>query len=52
MLTAERRQAITRLLQEQGAVRVANLSARFGVSPSTIRRDLQRLARQGLLERG
>jgi len=52
MLTAERRQAIARLLQEQGTVRVANLSARFGVSPSTIRRDLQKLARQGLLERG
>ncbi|UCC64169.1 MAG: DeoR/GlpR transcriptional regulator [Anaerolineae bacterium] len=51
MLTAERRQAIVQLLQEQGVVRVADLSARFGVSPSTIRRDLQRLARQGIVER-
>lgn len=50
-LTAERRQAIARLLQEQGAARVADLSARFGVSRSTIRRDLQKLARQGLIER-
>ena len=52
MLTAERRRAIARLLHEQGVVRVANLSARFGVSSSTIRRDLQKLARQGLIERG
>ena len=51
VLTAERRQAIARLLREQGAVRVADLSARFGVSPSTIRRDLQKLAQQGLVER-
>jgi len=51
LLTAERRQAIARLVQEQGAARVADLSVRFGVSPSTIRRDLQRLARQGILER-
>jgi DeoR/GlpR family transcriptional regulator of sugar metabolism len=51
MLTAERRQAIAQLLQEQGVVRVADLSAHFGVSPSTIRRDLQKLAQQGLVER-
>lgn len=52
MLTAERRGAIAQLLQEQGVVRVADLSARFGVSPSTIRRDLQKLAQQGLIVRG
>jgi DeoR/GlpR family transcriptional regulator of sugar metabolism len=51
VLTAERRQAIARLLQEQGVVRVADLSVRFGVSSSTIRRDLQRLAQQGVVER-
>ena len=48
----ERRQAIARLLQEQGAVRVVDLSARFGVSPSTVRRDLQKLAQQSPVERG
>lgn len=52
MLTAERRQTIARLLREQGAVRVSDLSARFDVSPSTVRRDLQKLAQQGLVERG
>jgi DeoR family transcriptional regulator of aga operon len=51
-LTAERRLAIKQLLREQGTVRVADLSARFGVSPSTIRRDLQILAQQDLIERG
>jgi len=51
-LTAERRLTIKQLLQEQGTVRVADLSARFGVSPSTIRRDLQILTQQDLIERG
>ncbi len=40
MLSAKRRQAIAQLIREQGAVQVAALSARFGVSASTIRRDL------------
>lgn len=52
MLAVERRQAIAQLLQEQGAVRVTDLNAQFGVSLSTIRRDLQKLAQQGLIERG
>ena len=52
MLAAERRQAIARLLRKLGAVRVSDLSERFDVSPSTIRRDLQKLAQQGLVERG
>jgi DeoR/GlpR family transcriptional regulator of sugar metabolism len=52
VLAAERRQDIARLLREQGAVRVIDLSERFGVSPSTVRRDLQKLAQQGLIERG
>ena len=51
MLTEERRQAIAQLLQEHGVVRVSDLSARFSVSSSTIRRDLQKLAQQGLIER-
>jgi len=51
VLAAERRLAIARLLLEQGAVHVADLSVRFGVSLSTIRRDLQKLAQKGLIER-
>jgi DeoR/GlpR family transcriptional regulator of sugar metabolism len=51
MLTTERRQAIEKLLRERGTVQVSDLSARFGVSPSTIRRDLQKLAQHGLVER-
>jgi DeoR/GlpR family transcriptional regulator of sugar metabolism len=51
VLAVERRETITRLLQKQGAVRVADLSEKFGVSLSTIRRDLQKLAQQGLIER-
>lgn len=51
MLSAERRQAIAQLIREQGAVQVAALSARFGVSASTIRRDLEELEQQGLARR-
>lgn len=48
----EDRQAhILRLLAEQGSVRVGELSRQFGVSQVTIRTDLQRLAREGLLVR-
>lgn len=51
MLSAERRQAIAQLIRERGAVQVAALSTRFGVSASTIRRDLEALERQGLAHR-
>lgn len=51
VLTAERRQTIAQLLKERGTVRVADLSDRFDVSPSTIRRDLQKLEEQGVIER-
>ena len=47
MLGAERRKVIRKLLREQGAVYVPDLSQRFHVSPSTIRRDLEWLAAQG-----
>jgi len=48
MLSAERRQAIAQLIRDQGAVQVADLSTRFQVSASTIRRDLEILEREGL----
>jgi DeoR/GlpR family transcriptional regulator of sugar metabolism len=48
VLSAERRQAIAQLIRERGAVQVATLSDRFGVSASTIRRDLEELEQQGL----
>lgn len=51
MLTAERQQAIRQLLDQQGTVQVAELSERFGVSRSTIRRDLLQLERAGLIRR-
>ena len=51
MLKAERRVAILKLVQEQGAVHVPDLSQRFQVSPSTIRRDLEWLAVQEEIRR-
>ncbi len=51
MLKAERRTAILKLLQERGVVHVPELSQRFQVSASTIRRDLERLDAQGELQR-
>ena len=44
MLVAERREAILKLVQTEGSVYVPELSQRFHVSPSTIRRDLEWLA--------
>jgi len=51
VLTSQRRQTIVRWLQQHGGLHVAELSERLGVSPSTIRRDLQELSRQGLIKR-
>lgn len=51
VLVAERRDAILKLVQEQGAVYVPDLSRRFQTSSSTIRRDLESLAAQGELRR-
>ncbi|MCK4451121.1 MAG: DeoR/GlpR transcriptional regulator [Anaerolineae bacterium] len=50
-LTAERRDAIARMVAEAGVVRVATLVARFGVSAATIRRDLKALEEQGRVRR-
>ena len=38
-----RQERITALVEEQGFVRVSDLSARFGVSTVTVRTDLQSL---------
>ena len=51
MFSAERRQIIANLIQQQSTVRVKDLCARFAASESTIRRDLEHLERQGILER-
>ncbi len=51
LLPSERQQRILELVREQVAVRVANLSDLLNVSEMTIRRDLDLLEKQGLLER-
>jgi DeoR/GlpR family transcriptional regulator of sugar metabolism len=50
-LTVERRAAIARMVEQQGAVRVADLVSRFGVNATTIRRDMSALEEQGALQR-
>lgn len=51
MLVPERQQRIQEVLRQNGSVTVRELSRLLGVSESTVRRDLQRLARQGVLSR-
>jgi DeoR family fructose operon transcriptional repressor len=51
MFTEERQKRIVDYLNEQKRASVAELSERFGVSASTIRRDLQELEEAGLLRR-
>ena len=51
LLAKERHQAIASILREQGAVTVTELTARFGVSIETIRRDLLMLEQAHLLQR-
>ena len=50
-LPAERRQLILAELADMGAVRVEELGRRFEVSEMTVRRDLDSLEAEGLLER-
>ena len=47
----KRREIITQQLARENVVRVAELSRHFGVSEVSIRRDLERLERQGFLQR-
>jgi DeoR/GlpR family transcriptional regulator of sugar metabolism len=49
--STERLQRIEHLLKEQRHVRVAELSQYLGVSEPTVRRDLQRLEKEGRLRR-
>lgn len=46
-----RQQSILQLLEARGAVRVAELCERFGVSEMTVRRDLSELEQAGLIRR-
>lgn len=51
MLASQRRAAILHMVQDSGAVRVSDLVDQFGVSDMTVRRDIERLDTDGLLER-
>jgi len=51
MLIGERQQHILSLLQQDGRVLVSELSESLGISPITIRKDLDRLEAQGLVQR-
>jgi DeoR/GlpR family transcriptional regulator of sugar metabolism len=51
LIPAERRKLILELLQSQGSVHVTELSARLAVTEVTIRRDLEALEAERLLER-
>jgi DeoR/GlpR family transcriptional regulator of sugar metabolism len=51
VLAETRRRQIAEMLRMQGAVTVAEVEARFDVSPMTARRDLDELARRGLVRR-
>lgn len=51
VLTTTRRESILAELQSSGEVSVTLLADRFGVSTSTIRRDLNTLSKQGRLQR-
>jgi DeoR/GlpR family transcriptional regulator of sugar metabolism len=51
VLAQQRQAAILELVREAGAVRVADLVLRFGVSDMTVRRDLEALAGRGLVDK-
>lgn len=51
MLAAERRNEILTQLKEEGKVIVANLSKKYDVTEETIRRDLEKLEKDGFAER-
>jgi DeoR/GlpR family transcriptional regulator of sugar metabolism len=51
VLAAERRRAIANLIRRQSTVRLKELSETLQASDSTIRRDLEYLENEGLLER-
>ncbi|MBD3783204.1 MAG: DeoR/GlpR transcriptional regulator [Micrococcales bacterium] len=51
MLASQRRAAILAIVEERGAARVSELVDQLGVSDMTVRRDIERLDGEGLLER-
>jgi DeoR/GlpR family transcriptional regulator of sugar metabolism len=51
VLASQRRSAIAQLVEREGAVRISELVERLGVSDMTIRRDIDRLSSDGLVER-
>jgi DeoR family fructose operon transcriptional repressor len=51
MLSLERREAILKLMQQKKAVTVDELSGHFFISEATIRRDLEKMAHEGLVKR-
>jgi DeoR/GlpR family transcriptional regulator of sugar metabolism len=51
MLAAQRQALIVEEVQRRGAVRVSELTHQFGVSDMTIRRDLDLLVEQGLVDK-
>jgi DeoR/GlpR family transcriptional regulator of sugar metabolism len=51
MLAAQRQALIVEEVQRRGAVRVSDLTRQFGVSEMTIRRDLDLLVQQGVVEK-
>jgi DeoR/GlpR family transcriptional regulator of sugar metabolism len=51
MIAAERLERIAEMIRKNGVASIADLSERLGVSETTIRRDLTKLERQGLVRR-
>jgi len=51
MLAEDRRRRVYELIREDGSARVSQLAELFGVSEQTIRTDLERLEREGLVIR-
>ena len=51
MLAAQRRELILAQVRRTGAARVSDLTQSLGVSDMTVRRDLEALARAGLIEK-
>ncbi len=49
MLPAQRQERILEEVQRVGGVRVSDLTGLLGVSDMTVRRDLDTLARRGLI---
>jgi DNA-binding LacI/PurR family transcriptional regulator len=50
-LAADRRAQVLDLVEQRGTVRVAELATLLRVTPVTVRRDIARLAEQGLVDR-